>query len=186
MAAPLASWVRANVSYSRVLERITPLEQEQANLRRQVLYVNNTQISYLKINIVISVFLHSRNLQAAEDSMTRLATGLDDVDKQVAILRDQLSASTREASEIEIGLKKARETLGISQNLVLELADEYDRWRLQVIILFDKEEDVESRALLLSFQLLYLIILPLFIGSSKNWNAIITMWPFTLYWHLPS
>jgi dynein heavy chain 2 len=35
-AAPLASWVRANVSYSRVLERITPLEQEQANLRKQV------------------------------------------------------------------------------------------------------------------------------------------------------
>ena len=33
-AAPLAAWVRANVSYSRVLERITPLEQEQANLRR--------------------------------------------------------------------------------------------------------------------------------------------------------
>jgi hypothetical protein len=64
--------------------------------------------------------------------MTRLATGLDDVDKQVAILRDQLSASTREASEIEIGLEKARETLSVSQNLVLELADEYDRWRLQV------------------------------------------------------
>ena len=83
--------------------------------------------------------------------MTRLATGLDDVDKQVAILRDQLSASTREASEIEIGLKKARETLGVSQNLVLELADEYDRWRLQVIILFDKEEDVESHALFLEF-----------------------------------
>ena len=83
--------------------------------------------------------------------MTRLATGLDDVDKQVAILRDQLSASTREASEIEIGLKKARETLGVSQNLVLELADEYDRWRLQVIILFDKEEDVESQALFLEF-----------------------------------
>lgn len=64
--------------------------------------------------------------------MNRLATGLDDVDKQVALLRDQLSVSTREASEIEIGLKKARQTLSVSQNLVLELADEYDRWRLQV------------------------------------------------------
>ena len=31
-AAPLAAWVQANVSYSRVLERITPLEQEQAIL----------------------------------------------------------------------------------------------------------------------------------------------------------
>lgn len=73
--------------------------------------------------------------------MTRLATGLDDVDKQVAILRDQLSASTREASEIEIGLKKARGALSVSQNLVLELADEYDRWRLQVIFLFAEENE---------------------------------------------
>lgn len=64
--------------------------------------------------------------------MTRLATGLDDVDKQVAVLREQLSVSTREASEIEIGLNKARQTLSVSQKLVHELADEYDRWRTQV------------------------------------------------------
>ena len=78
------------------------------------------------------LFKSTRNLQAAEDNMTRLATGLDDVDKQVAVLREQLSVSTREASEIEIGLDKARQTLSVSQNLVHELADEYDRWRLQV------------------------------------------------------
>lgn len=78
-------------------------------------------------------FLHfNRNLQSAEDNMTRLATGLDDVDQQVAVLREQLSVSTREASEIEIGLNKARQTLSVSQSLVSELADEYDRWRLQV------------------------------------------------------
>lgn len=41
-AAPLAAWVRANVSYSRVLERITPLEQEQANLRRQDILVEQS------------------------------------------------------------------------------------------------------------------------------------------------
>ena len=73
-----------------------------------------------------------RNLEAAENNMTRLATGLDDVDKQVSVLREQLAASTREASEIEIGLDKARQTLGVSQNLVHELAGEYDRWKLQV------------------------------------------------------
>ena len=32
-AAPLAAWVQANVSYSRVLERITLLEQEQQHLK---------------------------------------------------------------------------------------------------------------------------------------------------------
>lgn len=33
-AAPLAAWVTANVKYSRVLEKIRPLEREQANLLR--------------------------------------------------------------------------------------------------------------------------------------------------------
>ena len=74
----------------------------------------------------------SRNLQDAGDSMTRLSTGLDDVDKQVAVLREKMAVSTREASEIEIGLKKARQTLSVSQNLVAELQDEYLRWQKQV------------------------------------------------------
>lgn len=81
----------------------------------------------------ISILSIIRNLQMAETNMSRLATGLDDVDKQVAVLREQLAVSTREGSEIEIGLNKARQTLSVSQNLVLELADEYDRWRLQVL-----------------------------------------------------
>lgn len=31
-AAPLAAWVKANVQYSHVLERIQPLETEQSGL----------------------------------------------------------------------------------------------------------------------------------------------------------
>lgn len=33
-AAPLAAWVQANVSFARVLERIKPLEDEQAFLMK--------------------------------------------------------------------------------------------------------------------------------------------------------
>ena len=33
-AAPLAAWVKANVTYSAVLEKINPLEQEQASLAK--------------------------------------------------------------------------------------------------------------------------------------------------------
>lgn len=33
-AAPLAAWVTANVRYSKVLEKIRPLEKEQAKLQR--------------------------------------------------------------------------------------------------------------------------------------------------------
>lgn len=33
-AEPLAAWVRANVQYSYVLEKIEPLEKEQNNLKK--------------------------------------------------------------------------------------------------------------------------------------------------------
>lgn len=35
-AAPLAAWVKANVQYSKVLEKIGPLEKEQADLQKLV------------------------------------------------------------------------------------------------------------------------------------------------------
>ena len=73
-----------------------------------------------------------RNLRSAEQNISRLSSGLEDVDKQVAELREQLAVSTREASEIEIGLNKVRQTLSASESLVMELAGEYDRWRSQV------------------------------------------------------
>ena len=33
-AAPLAAWVKANIKYSYVLEKIGPLESEQAQLKK--------------------------------------------------------------------------------------------------------------------------------------------------------
>ena len=75
---------------------------------------------------------YRRNLQEAEENMAELSTGLDDVDKQVALLREQMTVSTREASEIEIGLSQARQTLNASQNLVAGLEDEFQRWQKQV------------------------------------------------------
>lgn len=41
-AAPLAAWVTANVKFSYVLEKIRPLEREQANLHRSDKYVNTS------------------------------------------------------------------------------------------------------------------------------------------------
>ena len=39
-AAPLAAWVVANVKFSVVLEKIEPLENEQAQLEKYVLVVS--------------------------------------------------------------------------------------------------------------------------------------------------
>lgn len=38
-AAPLASWVQANVRYAKVLNKIKPLEQEQMKLQRYVIHL---------------------------------------------------------------------------------------------------------------------------------------------------
>ena len=76
VAVPLAAWVTANVKFSYVLEKVKPLESEQRKL--------------------------SRNLRMAEDHIGELSTGLDEVDQQVAMLRERLNKFTKEAAEVEI------------------------------------------------------------------------------------
>lgn len=64
--------------------------------------------------------------------MGMLSTGLGEVDKRVAELKEQLNTYTREAAIIEINLTKAHETMASAQELVSKLDDEYNRWRSQV------------------------------------------------------
>lgn len=45
-AAPLAAWVTANVKFSYVLEKIRPLEREQANLHRSDKYLNASCVKF--------------------------------------------------------------------------------------------------------------------------------------------
>nr|CAD7430089.1 unnamed protein product [Timema monikensis] len=104
-AAPLAAWVMANVQYSHVLEKISPLEQEQAKLQH--------------------------NLMMAKNQIGQLSSGLSDVDRTVAKLKDQLNTYTREAAEIEIHLNRAQETINAAEGLVEKLNDEYNRWKTQ-------------------------------------------------------
>ena len=79
VAAPLASWVLANVKFSYVLDKVKPLEQEQGRLQR--------------------------SLKMAEDQIGQLSTGLDEVDAQVKILQDRLNRFTKEAAITEIQVK---------------------------------------------------------------------------------
>ena len=64
-AAPLAAWVKANVSYAAVLERIAPLEEEQSGLRKYIKlfkYHLFTSISHLPILINNDVMFNSPNI----------------------------------------------------------------------------------------------------------------------------
>lgn len=106
VAAPLASWVLANVKFSYVLDKIKPLEQEQSRLQR--------------------------GLKMAEDQIGQLSTGLDEVDVQVQILQERLNKFTKEAAMTEIQLNKTKETIEAADGLVAGLESEFDRWNKEV------------------------------------------------------
>ncbi|KAG5876642.1 hypothetical protein JTB14_012987 [Gonioctena quinquepunctata] len=129
-AAPLATWVAANVKYSHVMDNILPLEKEQNKLKR--------------------------NLSNAEAQLGELSAGLLDVDATVAKLKHQLSAFTKEAAEIEIDLNKAQATLGAAEGLVSKLSDEYDRWQTQLQELSEQVQKLPSDCLLMAAFMTYL------------------------------
>uniref|UniRef100_A0AAR5P8V3 Dynein heavy chain coiled coil stalk domain-containing protein n=2 Tax=Dendroctonus ponderosae TaxID=77166 RepID=A0AAR5P8V3_DENPD len=121
-AAPLAAWVDANVKYSRVLDKIRPLEREQNKLKQ--------------------------NLDNAETQLVELNANLSDVDATVAKLKEQLSQFTKEAAEIEIGLNDVNRTLASAENLVYKLEDEYQRWQEQLKELSKELEVLPNDSLL--------------------------------------
>ncbi|XP_066245842.1 cytoplasmic dynein 2 heavy chain 1 [Euwallacea similis] len=121
-AAPLAAWVEANVKYSKVVDKIRPLEKEQYKLKE--------------------------NLVNAESQLMELNANLSDVDATVAKLKEQLSQYTKEAAEIEIGLKEVKGTLGSAENLVFKLEDEYQRWQEQLKELSNEMHSLSNNSLM--------------------------------------
>ncbi len=129
-AAPLASWVLANVKFSYVLEKVKPLEAEQSKLKM--------------------------NLQMAEDQIGNLSSGLDEVDQQVAVLKERLNRFTKEAAEVEIHLNKTKETISAADSLVEGLEGEYERWNAEVASMETDLELVPQFSLLGAAFIVYL------------------------------
>ncbi|XP_076054654.1 dynein cytoplasmic heavy chain beethoven [Oratosquilla oratoria] len=121
-SVPLTDWVKANVKFSYVLEKVKPLEKEQNKLQK--------------------------NLTRAEEEIGELSAGLDDVDKQVAVLREKLNKSTKEATEVEFHLNKAKETISAAESLVVKLDGEFTRWSKQVTELESGLHSLPQEALL--------------------------------------
>lgn len=105
-AAPLATWVKACVRYSKVAHSIKPLEAEQRKLQE--------------------------NLYEAENEMKSLVTGLDTVDARVKELSNQLNVYTQEAAVLEIKLEESRSTLNSAEVLVEKLSSEFRSWSKQL------------------------------------------------------
>lgn len=81
-----------------------------------------------------NVYVWYRKLQKAEEQIELLSDGLDNVDKNVSELREQLTVNTKEAAEIELNINKEKKTIEAAQKLVKKLDEEFSRWGLQVDI----------------------------------------------------
>ena len=106
-AAPLAAWVKANVKYSTVLEKIAPLEEDL------------------------------RELSESLDTSTRLGSAqceqdLVDLDRQVVDLKNEFGRRTGEAEALKLSLKKAEDQLEAAERLLGKLGGEKTRWEEQV------------------------------------------------------
>uniref|UniRef100_A0A158R4I4 Cytoplasmic dynein 2 heavy chain 1 n=1 Tax=Syphacia muris TaxID=451379 RepID=A0A158R4I4_9BILA len=121
-AAPLAAWVLANLQYSAILERITPLEREKTQL--------------------------TKNLGKAEKRMLKLSEGLKNVDNKVAELKANFEKLMKEATEIKIGLEDEQKKINAAGTLVDRLTGEFNRWRSQVEELQDQSTELKQYAIL--------------------------------------
>ena len=92
----------------------------------------------------------------AEDHIGELSTGLDEVDQQVAVLRERLNKFTKEAAEVEIRLNKTQETIDAADSLVAGLEVEFKRWNEEVKVMDQDLKMIPTYSLLASAFIVYL------------------------------
>ncbi|XP_038617598.1 cytoplasmic dynein 2 heavy chain 1 [Tachyglossus aculeatus] len=133
-AAPLAVWVKANVQYSHVLERIQPLEAEQAGLEA--------------------------NLKKTEARKKKLEDLLNSVGQKVSELKDKFQSRTTEAAKLEAEVSKAQETIKAAEILINQLDREHKRWNAQVLEITEELATLPKRAQLAAAFITYLSAAP--------------------------
>ncbi|XP_051252504.1 cytoplasmic dynein 2 heavy chain 1 isoform X6 [Dicentrarchus labrax] len=133
-AAPLAAWVKANVQYSHVIERIEPLEREQAGLLE--------------------------NLRKTESRKNKLEDQLNSVGAKVNELKEKFQCHTSEAAKLEAEVTKAQETITAAQQLISQLDGEHTRWNAQMSEIKNELDTLPMRAMLAAAFITYLSAAP--------------------------
>ncbi|XP_029136209.2 dynein cytoplasmic 2 heavy chain 1 [Labrus bergylta] len=129
-AAPLAAWVKANVQYSHVLEKIEPLEREQAGLME--------------------------NLRKTESRKNKLEDQLNSVGAKVNDLKEKFQCHTTEAAKLEAEVTKAQDTITAAQQLISQLDGEHTRWNAQMSEIKNELDTLPLRAMLAAAFITYL------------------------------
>uniref|UniRef100_A0A9J7YQK8 Cytoplasmic dynein 2 heavy chain 1 n=1 Tax=Cyprinus carpio carpio TaxID=630221 RepID=A0A9J7YQK8_CYPCA len=133
-AAPLAAWVKANVQYSHVLEKIQPLETEHAGLME--------------------------NLRKTENRKNRLEKELNSVGEKVLELKEKFQCRTTEAAKLESEVSRAQETISAAEKLLQQLDGEHTRWTTQVDEISEELDTLPKRAQLSAAFITYLPAAP--------------------------
>ncbi|XP_077466766.1 cytoplasmic dynein 2 heavy chain 1 isoform X1 [Stigmatopora argus] len=133
-AAPLAAWVKANVQYSLVLQRIEPLEREQAVLME--------------------------NLRKTETRKNKLESLLNSVGDRVIELKEKFQCHTAEAAKLEAEVAKAQDTINAAQQLISQLDGEHKRWNTQMLDIKNELDTLPVRAMLAAAFITYLSAAP--------------------------
>ena len=129
-AAPLAAWVKANIKYSYVLEKIGPLEAEQNALQK--------------------------NLEISEEKLVKLQGYLGKIDRKVKEMRGRFEVLTTEAAKLKIEVEKETEIIAAAENLVGKLEGEHKRWSGQVGEMARELEQLPKRVVLAAGFITYL------------------------------
>jgi dynein heavy chain 2 len=133
-AAPMAAWVKANIRYSLVIEKIEPLQDE---LRQEVAKLEQSQ----------------RRLKKCEEE-------LQEIDDRVAQLKRDFSERTGEAERLKRNLSIAGSTLEKAEGLIGQLSGEQLRWKVQAKQLRDDISKLPTRMLLAAGFGIYLAKMP--------------------------
>ena len=121
-AAPLAAWVKANLEYSAVLVKISPLMEANDQLQAE--------------------------LESSKERLEKCKSALSMLDGKVVELRADFSKRTAEAESLKVSLAKAEETLGSAQTLLEKLSGERGRWDTMMGQLGDDMSAIAANALL--------------------------------------
>jgi dynein heavy chain 2 len=121
-AAPLAAWVKANIKYSLVMEKIQPLTDQL-----------NEEIA---------------KLEESQKQLRRCEKDLEEIDDRVAELKREFATRTAEAERLKRNLEIAATTLDKAEGLIGQLGGEQARWKAQAAHLQADLSKLPSKVLL--------------------------------------
>ncbi|KAI9144619.1 dynein heavy chain and region D6 of dynein motor-domain-containing protein [Paraphysoderma sedebokerense] len=133
-AAPLAAWVKANLKYAEVLERVQPLEKHLEML--------------------------SQSLEASRSRLRTLREELETIDSHVAALKADFAQKTREGEILKTDLQRSTQIIQRAKTLLSKLDGERARWGSQVVEITTKLDKLPIQAAFCSGFLTYLGSLP--------------------------